>query len=58
MLQDSYKLSCRQVLEHFETDAIEGLKTSQIERNKTKFGLNGKINDLVNVKLFFRAVKG
>jgi len=44
MLQESYKLSSRQVLEHFETDAIGGLKTSQVENNKTKFGLNGNIN--------------
>lgn len=44
MLQESYKLSSRQVLEYFETDAIEGLKTSNVENNKTKYGLNGNLN--------------
>jgi hypothetical protein len=43
MLYESYKLSSDQVLEHFKTDLIEGLKTSQVEENRTKYGLNGNI---------------
>ena len=41
MLPDSYKLTCEQVLKHFETDPIEGLHTDQVTRQKEKFGLNG-----------------
>lgn len=46
MLQESYKLSIRQVLEHFKTDAFGGLETAKVEENKLKYGLNGKVNIL------------
>lgn len=46
MLQESYKLSNRQVLEHFKTDAVGGLETSKVVENKLKYGLNGKVNIL------------
>jgi hypothetical protein len=43
MLKESYKLSSRQVLEHFGTDAIVGLESTKVEKLKQKYGLNGKI---------------
>lgn len=55
MLQESYKLSIRQVLEHFKTDAFGGLETAKVEENKLKYGLNGKVNILTIVfKCCFR----
>lgn len=50
MLHESYKLSCQQVLEHFGSDAVDGLKSSQLSKLKEKYGLNGKkelFNDLI-----------
>ena len=41
MLSDSYKLTCEQVLKHYETDPSNGLKTDQVISQKQQFGLNG-----------------
>jgi hypothetical protein len=41
MLIDGYKLTCEEVLKHFETDPIKGLRNDQVILKREKFGLNG-----------------
>ena len=41
MLHDGFKLSSEEVLEHFGTDAINGLNYEKVLINQCKYGLNG-----------------
>ena len=57
MLKESYKLTCKQVLKHFGTDAVNGLNNEQVAIQKEKFGLNGKfeiIREGVLITFYFQ----
>lgn len=41
MLKDGFKLSSKEVLEHFGTDAINGLNCEKVLINQSKYGMNG-----------------